>query len=610
MRITVSDISTRESQQTVQIQAIRSWDTIPYLSMLDGLYQDDIFHEQISNLPEEYIKLDEMAKDEKKNSLNIYEFFFEPTHEIICEEIQSTLDFYYSNSATFRRLVNYKVERSINDDVDTNKCEVKISLNYSYENIDGGRGCLSLPFDQNGYPIPPDFHNCVNGITSKKLLLDLFLKHILHDHLNASGEVANVYANVIYKEIDPAAIAHTSSCFSQVTMSGEHELFNVDSVTVPPKSTEQIIFEGKEIQKQIFLSSHSRNHLQPVTIHKMDRSIKNIAVTGLLLSSRLAVTSGDYRIKNGNSEGENDFLPVKELQKYERALPEDHPAPTTEPNLAGKVLDGLFEHVTSMAGGCYRKQASYPPLSSEAPNTIKYGDRELVLTKEPGSETYQATYSDSGKNSAMTFYRSSDGRFYQASGLKGGGLIRHIDKPYSELREGDTGYDEELLDITDDSPLLEDILASLSEDLYPTSEENVQSIYKKYQSGDAAAGETEVVLCRGTIGPQAENIVSFKTAGGIEGGDVEVLPVSAEIAKEQVRSGRIVPEYTTDLSVADRFSREHYLIIVRVKVKYLTRGSVSESGWVMPKKTPVDPVGIIDRTYGKAENTGQANASK
>lgn len=578
--------------------------------MLDGLYQDDIFHEQISNLPEEYIKLDEMAKDEEKNSLNIYEFFFEPTHEIICEEIQSTLDFYYSNSATFRRLVNYKVERSINDDVDTNKCEVKISLNYSYENIDGGRGCLSLPFDQNGYPIPPDFHNCVNGITSKKLLLDLFLKHILHDHLNASGEVANVYANVIYKEIDPAAIAHTSSCFSQVTMSGEHELFNVDSVTVPPKSTEQIIFEGKEIQKQIFLSSHSRNHLQPVTIHKMDRSIKNIAVTGLLLSSRLAVTSGDYRIKNGNSEGENDFLPVKELQRYERALPEDHPAPTTEPNLAGKVLDGLFEHVTSMAGGRYRKQASYPPLSSEAPNTIKYGDRELVLTKEPGSETYQATYSDSGKNSAMTFYRSSDGRFYQASGLKGGGLIRHIDKPYSELREGDTGYDEELLDITDDSPLLEDILASLSEDLYPTSEENVQSIYKKYQSGDAAAGETEVVLCRGTIGPQAENIVSFKTAGGIEGGDVEVFPVSAEIAKEQVRSGRIVPEYTTDLSVADRFSREHYLIIVRVKVKYLTRGSVSESGWVMPKNTPVDPVGIIDRTYGKAENTGQANASK
>ncbi|EAA4435234.1 DUF4765 domain-containing protein [Salmonella enterica subsp. salamae] len=1140
MRITVSDISTRESQQTVQIQAIRSWDTIPYLSMLDGLYQDAIFHEQVSNLPEEYIKLDEMAKDEGMNSLNIYDFFFEPTHEIICEEIQSTLDFYYSNSVTFRRLVNYKVERSINDDVDTNKCEVKISLNYSYENIDGGRGYLSLPFDKNGYPISPGFHNCVNGITSEKLLLDLFLKYILHDHLNANGEVTNIYANVIYKEIDPAAIAHTSSCFSQVTMSSEHELFNVDSVTFPPKSTEQIISEGKEIQRQIFLSSHSSNHLQPVTIHKMDRSIKNIAVTSLLLSSRLAVTSGDYRIKNGNSEGESDFLPVKELQRYERALPEDHPAPNIEPHPLGKVLDGIFEHFTSVAGGplaaiikqlgeeqeansykrgyhellafsqtgqwthngrtiaaeymfkgllvhltdnfiilddgshvsflsfvreniqhqykiyeliardmlvhplyfstkhappmpgrplwareshytkvlyerfpgisgssfeafygkeaiitaleivsfnrkergksafnnkkmkdlfklaqlvihhlsrnggdrvllspegiknnfiimrtiivwcakitgpvddkkintvsrkivvnnkfsngvksalsknygplsllmkaainkqldwaekyyraethmkehmqecdilglmdtnkmvreavvgliheisdiaqcgwltveeqherqvqslesfkeklssmnggqqfvygfnkviqeglgglielsfdlddtvhhrttsslspaaraglhllgtvwnivmsiapgfnalagtssilnravvensadvCgyvqdiirigmeavpvaeakfterasnakytglrfvenkiqrgvirepiqegsnykviesiestdfifqkrnqkvlelgpegndglyratgfdkemygyykqsgegfYRKQSSYSPLSTEAPNTIKYGNRELVLTKEPGSETYQATFSDSGKNSGMTFYRSSDGRFYQASGLKGGGLIRHVDKPYSELREGDMGYDEDLLDITDDSPLLEDILPSLSEDLYPTSEENMQSIYKKYQSGDAAAGETEVVLCRGTIGAQAENIVSFKTAGGMEGADVDVLPVSVEIAREQVRSGRIVPEYTTDLSVADRFSREHYLIIVKVKAKYLTRGSVSESGWVMPQNTPVEPIGIIDRTYGNAENIGQANASK
>lgn len=270
----------------------------------------------------------------------------------------------------------------------------------------------------------------------------------------------------------------------------------------------------------------------------------------------------------------------------------------------------MYGYYKQSGEGFYRKQSSYSPLSTEAPNTIKYGNRELVLTKEPGSETYQATFSDSGKNSGMTFYRSSDGKFYQVSGLKGGGLIRHVDKPYSELREGDMGYDEDLLDITDDSPLLEDILPSLSEDLYPTSEENMQSIYKKYQSGDAAAGETEVVLCRGTIGPQAENIVSFKTAGGMEGADVDVLPVSVEIAREQVRSGRIVPEYTTDLSVADRFSREHYLIIIKVKAKYLTRGSVSESGWVMPQNTPVEPIGIIDRTYGNAENIGQANASK
>ncbi|SUG47807.1 secretion protein EspN [Salmonella enterica subsp. arizonae] len=84
----------------------------------------------------------------------------------------------------------------------------------------------------------------------------------------------------------------------------------------------------------------------------------------------------------------------------------------------------------------------------------------------------------------------------------------------------------------------------------------------------------------GTTGPQAENIVKLKTAGGVEGADPNVLPVSEETARLQVRNGRVVPEYTTDLSVADRFSREHYLIIVKVKAKYITRGSVSESGWV------------------------------
>ncbi|EJF5181838.1 DUF4765 family protein, partial [Salmonella enterica] len=270
----------------------------------------------------------------------------------------------------------------------------------------------------------------------------------------------------------------------------------------------------------------------------------------------------------------------------------------------------IHSYYKQSGNGFYRKQKSFLPLSTEKPNTIKYGERDLVLTKEPGSETYQGTYSDTGKNAGMTFYRDSEGKFYKASGLKGGGLIRHIDKPYSELREGDIGYDEDLLDISDDSPLLEEMLPSLSEELYPTSEENVQSVYKNLQCGDTTAGEIEVVLCRGTTGPQAENIVKFKTAGGVEGADPNVLPVSVETAREQVRSGRVVPEFTTDLSVADRFSREHHLIIVKIKAKYLTRGSTSESGWVMPHTAPVEPVGIIDRTYGHAENIGQANASK
>ncbi|EBH3346104.1 DUF4765 family protein [Salmonella enterica] len=1139
MPITLEHIAAKPFQEKLKAKGIRTWDTMQYLSALDGAYKDTVFHEQISNLPKDYIHLDEMARDEKEYSLNVFDFFFEPTSEIICDVIKSTLDFYYSNSPTFRRLVNYKVDYSMNNDIDTSKCEVKVSPNYSYENTEGDSVYLSLPFDKKGFPIDPGFHDCETRITSEKVFLDLFLKHLLYDELKMNYEATNIYSNVIFKEIDSPAMAHASLCFSQASVNDEYELFDIDSVAALPKTTEQIIFEGKKIQKEILSSFEREKNTQPTIIHKMERSIKNIAVTGLLLSSRLKIVDSDS-IKNSNSEDHNKFSSSKEPLRYARALPEDHSAPNMEPHPLGQALDGIVKHslfaaglplleilkklgdeqlmnnykrgyhellvfsqtgqwthggrrlaaeymfngliihlneieiildngrkvsfeyfvkehiehqykiyrlisrdmlvhpfyirstisvtrkiasvlvneshytkvlnqkfseisssnfdtfygkkaiftalqifnftrknhglstfslkkmkelfkrvqlvihhlsrnggsrlllssdgikhnfiimrniiqlctlmagpvndrkinslsrkivvnnefsshikslfskgdqflgllmkaaidkelnwaekyyqaeshiknhmqncdlmglmdikkmlreavvgliheisdiaqsswmteeeqyhkqvqaleafkskVSSMDGGqafvygfnkviqeglwglielsfdvddtahhrtisslspasrsglhflgtiwnivmsfvpgfnalagtssilnraivensadiCgyvqdiirigmeavpvaeakfterasnakytglrfveskiesglikppiqkgsnykviesieytdfiyqknnrkilelnpegsdglyratgfdkethgyykqsgngfYRKQKSFLPLSTEKPNTIKYGERDLVLTKEPGSETYQGNYSDTGKNAGMTFYRDSEGKFYKASGLKGGGLIRHIDKPYSELREGDIGYDEDLLDISDDSPLLEEMLPSLSEELYPTSEENVQSVYKNLQCGDTTAGEIEVVLCRGTTGPQAENIVKFKTAGGVEGADPNVLPVSVETAREQVRSGRVVPEFTTDLSVADRFSREHHLIIVKIKAKYLTRGSTSESGWVMPHTAPVEPVGIIDRTYGHAENIGQANASK
>ncbi|HEB1449708.1 TPA: DUF4765 family protein [Escherichia albertii] len=260
--------------------------------------------------------------------------------------------------------------------------------------------------------------------------------------------------------------------------------------------------------------------------------------------------------------------------------------------------------------GFYRKQHSFQPLSSENPNKILYNTKEVELTKESNSEIYSGTFIDNGKSTIVKFYKSSDGSFYQAEGLKGGGVIRHTDKPYSELKEGDIGYDEELLDITDDSPELEETLPALSEDLYPSEEENVQNLYNKFKHGDVEAGMTEVTLCRGTIASQAENIVSYGTAGGAEIANPNVSPVSEDIAKLQIKSGRIEPEYTTDISVADRFSRGHHLVIIKTKVKYLTRGSISESGWIIPKNAPVEPVGLIDRTFGQSENIQQANASK
>ncbi|HGB2785522.1 TPA: DUF4765 family protein, partial [Salmonella enterica subsp. enterica serovar Wangata] len=101
----------------------------------------------------------------------------------------------------------------------------------------------------------------------------------------------------------------------------------------------------------------------------------------------LAVTSGDYRIKNGNSEGENDFLPVKELQRYERALPEDHPAPNTEPHPLGKVLDGLFDHYTSVAGGHLVAVLKLLGKEQEA-NSYKRGYHELLAFSQTGQWTH------------------------------------------------------------------------------------------------------------------------------------------------------------------------------------------------------------------------------
>ncbi|EAB9928873.1 DUF4765 family protein, partial [Salmonella enterica subsp. enterica] len=114
--------------------------------------------------------------------------------------------------------------------------------------------------------------------------------------------------------------------------------------------------------------------------------IKNIAVTSLLLSSRLAVTSGDYRIKKGNSEGENDFLPVKELQRSERALPEDHPAPNTEPHPLGQVLDSIFGHFTSAAGAPLIAILKLLGKEHEV-NIYKRGYHELLAFSQTGQWT-------------------------------------------------------------------------------------------------------------------------------------------------------------------------------------------------------------------------------
>lgn len=75
MPITLENITIRPSQPTLKRKGIGTRDTLQFLSALDGAHQDAVFHEQVSNLPAEFIQLDEMASNESYYHVNIYEFF-------------------------------------------------------------------------------------------------------------------------------------------------------------------------------------------------------------------------------------------------------------------------------------------------------------------------------------------------------------------------------------------------------------------------------------------------------------------------------------------------------------------------------------------------------
>ncbi|EJP4037198.1 DUF4765 family protein, partial [Salmonella enterica] len=173
---------------------------------------------------------------------------------------------------------------------------------------------------------------------------------------------------------DPAAIAHTLLCFSPVKVNSEHELFNIDSITALPKSTEQIIYEGNEIQKTILSSFHRSNNFQPGAVHKIERNIKSIAVTSLLLSSRVTAMPDSAEIKDKYTKPDGNLPLYKEQQRYPRALPEDHPAQQPERDYVGEIF---YNH-----GGLANQVLSV--LSSVREDLYVKGYHELLVFSQTG----------------------------------------------------------------------------------------------------------------------------------------------------------------------------------------------------------------------------------
>ena len=134
----------------------------------------------------------------------------------------------------------------------------------------------------------------------------------------------------------------------------------------------------------------------------------------------------------------------------------------------------------------------------------------------------------------------------------------------------------------------------------PTSDDEVEAAVEGNEN-------TDVILWRGTSGSRSKTIVSAGSAGGAQVNAAVSRP-SNDVAQQQIGIGRSdgFSEFTakTDLG----FSFQHWLVVVKINSKYLTRGSSNEEGWVCANSAPVEVLDTVDRTLGFIESMG-ANGS-
>ncbi|AKT38225.1 uncharacterized protein CMC5_023680 [Chondromyces crocatus] len=110
---------------------------------------------------------------------------------------------------------------------------------------------------------------------------------------------------------------------------------------------------------------------------------------------------------------------------------------------------------------------------------------------------------------------------------------------------------------------------------------------------EAASGDDTVTLGRGC------NSIQLNALRGRVGDDATTAPTDME-ARMQVGEvpvfGELI-EFTTDPAVARRFGTGGYVITVKIQKKYLTKGSVSEGGWICRKHAPFT---VVNETKGRA----------
>lgn len=137
------------------------------------------------------------------------------------------------------------------------------------------------------------------------------------------------------------------------------------------------------------------------------------------------------------------------------------------------------------------------------------------------------------------------------------------------------------------------------------------------QAVAAAGAEDIVILWRGTVPDTARRIARFNTADGYDTSGTPGLEPAAPTEEEALtqvmgmsapkpRTLPKFPEYTTDPAVARQYAGGA-IVCVAIKRKFLTKGSVSEKGWVALHEAPLVGVQWIPYASASGSTTGLVN---
>jgi hypothetical protein len=166
-------------------------------------------------------------------------------------------------------------------------------------------------------------------------------------------------------------------------------------------------------------------------------------------------------------------------------------------------------------------------------------------------------------------------------------IIRHTTK--TKLPEEDDNYDS-------DEDDFDDQVGSLPK---PTDTATVKGLVRN-------RAEQDVVLWRGASPSMAQAIISNQSAGGATA-NADTTAVGEDTRKAQIGFGGMAPEFTSNPELQG-FSRDNWLVVVRINTKFLAQGSGSEDGWIAPHDAPLEVLAAVDRTRNKAPNA-KPNAS-